>query len=77
MNSPQETELGHELRQLVADQPFTPDIEAIRLRARQRHRRNLILRGATAAVLAAGGLFAAVRRRRTRGADDQRDWPVV
>ena len=63
MNSPQETRLGHELRQLVSGQPFTPDIEAIGLRARQRHRRVLALRGACAAgavVLAAGGLLAAV-----------------
>ena len=63
MNSLQETELGRELRQLVSGQPFTPDIDAIGLRARQRHRRGLALRGATAAgaaVLAAGGLFAAV-----------------
>jgi hypothetical protein len=63
MNSPQETQLGHDLRQLVSGQPFTPDIEAIGLRARQRHRRGLALRGATAAgaaVLAAGGLLAAV-----------------
>jgi hypothetical protein len=63
MNSPQETQLGHELRQLVSDQPFTPDIEAIGLRAWQRHRRGLALRGATAAgaaVLAVGGLLAAV-----------------
>jgi hypothetical protein len=63
VNSVQETELGRELRQLVSGQPFTPDIDAIGLRARQRHRRGLVLRGATAAgaaVLAAGGLFAAV-----------------
>ena len=63
MNSTQETQLGDELRQLVSGQPFTPDIEAIGLRARQRHRRGRALRGATAAgaaVLAAGGLFAAV-----------------
>jgi hypothetical protein len=63
VNSLQETELGRELRQLVSGQPFTPDIDAIGLRARQRHRRGLVLRGATAAgaaVLAAGGLFAAV-----------------
>jgi predicted anti-sigma-YlaC factor YlaD len=63
VNSPQETELGRELRQLVSGQPFTPDADAIGLRARQRHRRGLALRGATAAgaaVLAAGGLFAAV-----------------
>jgi hypothetical protein len=64
MNSAQETQLGHELRQLVSDQPFTPDTQAIGLRARQQHRRGLALRGATAAgaavFLAAGGLFAAV-----------------
>ena len=63
MNSPQETQLGRELRQLVSDQPFTPDTEAIGVRARRRHRRGLALRGVTAAgaaVLAAGGLLAAV-----------------
>jgi hypothetical protein len=63
MNSPLETQLSHDLRQLASGQPFTPDIEAIGLRARQRHRRGLALRGAAAAgaaVLAAGGLFAAV-----------------
>jgi hypothetical protein len=64
MNAPQETKLGHELRQLVSGQPFTPDIEAIGLRARRKHRRGLALRGATAAgaavFLAAGGLFATV-----------------
>ena len=63
MNSPQETQISHELRQLVSGQPFTPDIEAIGRRARQRHRRGLALRGATAAgaaVLAAVGLLAAV-----------------
>jgi hypothetical protein len=63
MNSPQEAQLGDDLRHLASDHPFTPDLEAIRLRARQRHRRGLALRGATAAgaaVLAAGGLFAAV-----------------
>jgi hypothetical protein len=63
MNSPQETQLGHELRQLASGPPFTPDIEAIGRRARHRHRRGLALRGATATgavVLAAGGLFTAV-----------------
>lgn len=63
MNSPLETQLSDDLRQLASGQPFTPDIEAIGLRARQRHRRGLALRGAAAAgaaVLAAGGLFAAV-----------------
>jgi hypothetical protein len=64
MNSPLETQLGHDLRELASGQPFTPDLEAICLRARQRHRRSLALRAATAAgaaaVLAGGGLFAAV-----------------
>ena len=59
MSSPQETQLGHDLRHLAAGQAFTPDLEEIRRRARQRHRRGLALRGATAtaaAVLVAGGL---------------------
>lgn len=63
MNSPQETQLGHDLRQLASGQPFTPDLAAIKQLARQRHRRGLALRGATAAgavVLAAGGLFLGV-----------------
>jgi len=63
MNSPQETQLGHDLRDLVSGQPFTPDLEGIGRRARQRHRRGLALRGATTgavAVLAAGGVFAGV-----------------
>ncbi|HXT91643.1 MAG TPA: hypothetical protein VN714_20600 [Trebonia sp.] len=63
MNAPQETELGYELRQLVSDQPFAPDIEAIGLRARKRHRRGIALRGATAAgvaAVAAVGVFTAV-----------------
>jgi hypothetical protein len=63
MSSPQETQLGHDLRQLVSGQPFSPDIDAIGARARKRHRRGLALRGASvagAAVLAAGGVFAAV-----------------
>jgi hypothetical protein len=63
MNSPQETQLGHDLRQLASDQPFTPDLEAIGRRARQRYRRGLALRGGTAAaaaVLVAGGVFVGV-----------------
>ncbi|HEY1642967.1 MAG TPA: hypothetical protein VGG35_19920 [Streptosporangiaceae bacterium] len=62
MNSLQETELGQDLHQLVSDQPFAPDIEMIGQRARQRRRRGLALRGATAAgaaILAAGGLVTA------------------
>ena len=63
MNSPQETRLGHELRQLASGQPYAPDLAEIRQLARQRHRRGLALRGASAAgaaVLVAAGLFAAV-----------------
>jgi hypothetical protein len=63
MSSPQETRLGDDLRQLVSGQPFTPDLAAIGRRARQRHRRVLALRGASAsavAVMAAGGLFVGV-----------------
>lgn len=63
MTSPQETQLGRDLRDLVSDQPFTPDLEAIGRRARRRRRRGLALRSATTgavAVLAAGGVFAGV-----------------
>jgi hypothetical protein len=63
MNSLQETQLGRDLRQLASGQPFTLDLAVIGQRARQRHRRVLALRGATAAavaVLAVGGLFIGV-----------------
>jgi len=63
VSSPQEAQLGRDLRQLASDQPFTPDLEAIGLRARRRYRRGRALRAATAvgtAVLVAGGLFVAV-----------------
>jgi hypothetical protein len=62
-SSPVETQLRHDLRHLVSDQPCAPDLEAIGQRARHRYRQCLALRGtaaAGAAVLAAGGLFAAV-----------------
>ena len=60
MNSPLETRLSHDLRQLASGQPFTSDLAEVKQRARQRHRRGLMWRGgaaAGAAVLAAGGLF--------------------
>ena len=63
MNSPSETQLGHDLHELASGQPFTPDFAAIRQLARQRRRRGLIWRGgaaAGAAILAAGGLFFGV-----------------
>ena len=59
--SSEETQLSHDLRQLAAGESFTPDLAAIRQRARQRHRRGLALRGTAAAgvaVLAAGGVLA-------------------
>jgi hypothetical protein len=61
--SSEETQLSYDLRQLAAGETFTPDLAAIRQRARQRHRRGLALRGTAAAavaVLAAGGVFAGV-----------------
>jgi len=61
--SSEETQLGHDLRELAAGEAFTPDLAAIRQRARQRHRRGLALRGgavAGVAVLAAGGVFVGV-----------------
>lgn len=61
MNSSKEMQLARDLGKLAAGQPFTPDLEAIGVRARQRHRRGLALRGGAAAgavILAAGGFFA-------------------
>ena len=63
MNSPGETQLSHDLRELASGQPYTPDLASIKQLARQRHRRGLLLRGgaaAGAAVLAVGGLFFGV-----------------
>jgi hypothetical protein len=63
MNSPGETQLGDDLRQLASGQPFTPDLATIKQLARQRHHRRLRRRGASAtgaAVLAAGGLLVGV-----------------
>ena len=63
MNSPGETQLSHDLRELASGEPFTPDLAAIKQLARQRHRRALRWRSGTAAgaaVLVAGGLFFGV-----------------
>ena len=61
MNSPTEQQLGAAFRNLVAEQPFTPDVSAIAQRARQARRRHRIVQGgigagavAVAAVAAAG-----------------------
>jgi hypothetical protein len=45
MNSPTEQHLGAAFRDLVAEQPFTPDVPAIERRARQARRRHRIARG--------------------------------
>src|SRR5665811_2410463 len=45
MNSPTEQHLGAAFRDLVAEQPFTPDVSAIEHRARQARRRDRIARG--------------------------------
>ena len=63
MNSPGETQLSHDLRELASGQYYTPDLASIKQLARQRHRRGLLWRGgaaAGAAVLAVGGLFFGV-----------------
>jgi hypothetical protein len=63
MNSPQETQLGHDLHRLASGQPYTPDLAEIKQLARQRQHRDLRRRGAAAAgavVLASGGLFFGV-----------------
>jgi hypothetical protein len=63
MNSPGETQLSDDLRELASGRPFTPDLGAIKQLARQRHRHRLMRRGASAAavaVLAVGGLLYGV-----------------
>ena len=59
MNPPVEQHLGAAFRNLVAEQPFTPDVSAIEHRVRQARRRDRIVRGgigvvAVAAVAAVG-----------------------
>ena len=44
MNSPTEQHLAAAFRDLVAEQPFTPDVPAIEHRARQARRRDRIAR---------------------------------
>lgn len=61
MNSSEDMQLARDLGELAAGRPFALDLETIAVRARQRHRRGLVLRGTAAAgavVLAAGGFFA-------------------
>jgi hypothetical protein len=60
MNSPTEQHLGAAFRDLVAEQPFTPDVSAIEHRARQARRRNRIARGGIGAGVVAVAAVAAV-----------------
>jgi hypothetical protein len=60
MNSPAEQHLGAAFRDLVAEQPFTPDVSAIEHRARQARRRDRIIRGGIGAGVIALAAVAAV-----------------
>ena len=60
MNSPAEQHLGAAFRDLVAEQPFTPDVPAIERRVRQARRRDRIVRGGTGAGVVAVVAVAAV-----------------
>jgi hypothetical protein len=67
MNSPTEQRLGTAFRDLVAEQPFTPDVSAIEHRAWQARRRDRIVRGGigagvvvAVAALAAVGVVSAI-----------------
>jgi hypothetical protein len=60
MNSPAEQDLAAALRDLVAQQPFTPDVPAIEHRARQGRRRTRIARGGIGAGVVAVAAVAVV-----------------
>jgi len=61
MNSPTEQRLGEAFRDLVAEQPFVPDVSAIEHRARRARWRNWIVRGgAGAGVVAVAAVTAVV-----------------
>jgi hypothetical protein len=60
MNSPTEQRLGAAFRDLVAEQPFTPDVSAIEHRARRARRRGRIVRGGIGAGVVAVAAVAAV-----------------
>jgi hypothetical protein len=64
MNSPTEQHLGAAFRDLVAEQPFIPDVPVIEHQARRARRRDLIVRGGigagAAAVAAAIGVASVV-----------------
>ena len=60
MNSPTEHHLGAAFRDLVAEQPFTPDVPAIEHLARQARRRDRIARGGIGVGVVAVAAVAAV-----------------
>jgi hypothetical protein len=60
MNSPTEQHLAAAFRDLVAEQPFTPDVPAIEHCARQARRRDRIVRGGIGAGVIAVAAVAAV-----------------
>jgi hypothetical protein len=60
MNSPTEQHLGAAFRDLVAEQPFTPDVSAIEHRVRQARRRDRITRGSIGVGVVAVAAVAAV-----------------
>jgi len=60
MNSPSEQELGAAFRDLVAEQPFTPDVSAIVHSARRARRRNRITRGGVGVGVVAVAAVAGV-----------------
>jgi hypothetical protein len=60
MNSPTEQQLGAAFRDLVADQPFTPDVTAIAQRARRARRRRRIVQGGIGAGAVAVAAVTAV-----------------
>ncbi len=60
MNSPTEQHLGAAFRDLVAEQPFIPDVSAIEQRARQARRRDRIARGGIGVGVLAVAAVAAV-----------------
>ena len=60
MNFPTEQQLGAAFHNLVAEQPFTPDVSAIEHRARQARRRDRIVRGGIGAGAVAVAAVAAV-----------------
>jgi len=60
MNSPTEQRLGSAFRDIVAEQPFTPDVSAIEQRALRARRHDRIVRGGIGAGVVAVAAAAAV-----------------